>query len=155
MHAAGYDHHVTPSSASELDAELSAVLRARGQRVTLPRLLVHRHVRRTEQHVTADQVHQALAEDLPSLSAATIYATLDVLEELGFVRRMSTPGGTTVFDSRVDDHHHAICRTCGRIEDLDARVRTAVAAAAARELGFVVEHGEVQLRGQCAACAGA
>jgi len=145
---------MTPTTQA-LDAELTAVLRARGQRVTHPRLLVHRHVRRTEQHVTAEQIHQALAEDLPSLSAATVYSTLDVLEELGFVRRMSTPGGTTVYDSRVDDHHHAICRTCGRIEDIDARVRTAAAVAAAEAHGFVVDHGEVQLSGQCAACAAA
>lgn len=145
---------MTPTT-RELDAELTAVLRARGQRVTHPRLLVHRHVRRTEQHVTAEQVHHALTEDLPSLSAATIYSTLDVLEELGFVRRMSTPGGTTVYDSRVDDHHHAICRTCGRIEDVDARVRTAAAVAAAEARGFVVDHAEVQLSGQCAACAAA
>ena len=144
---------MSPPSVRELDAELTTVLRARGQRVTHPRILVHRHVRQTDKHVTAEQVHHALTQDLPSLSAATIYSTLDVLEELGFVRRMSTPGGTTVFDSRVEDHHHAICRTCGRIEDVDARVRTAAAEVAAQAVGFVVEHGEVQLSGQCAACA--
>jgi Fe2+ or Zn2+ uptake regulation protein len=142
-------------SLQDLDAELTAALRARGQRVTHPRILVHRHVRRADQHVTAEQLHQALSDDLPSLSAATIYATLDVLEELGFVRRMSTPGGTTVFDSRVEDHHHAICRSCGRIEDVDGRARTAAVAEAAQGLGFVVEHAEVQLSGRCAACAAA
>jgi len=143
----------TSQATRELDAELTAALRARGQRVTHPRILVHRHVRQADQHLTAEQVHQALSADLPTLSAATIYSTLDMLEELGFVRRMSTPGGTTIFDSRVDDHHHAICRTCGRIEDVDARVRTAAVVAAAEAAGFVVDHGEVQLSGQCAACA--
>lgn len=150
----GYPPGVRPRPPiRELDEELTAALRARGLRVTHPRLLVHRHVRRTPQHVTAEQVHQALSLELPSLSPATIYSTLDVLVELGFVRRMSTPGGTTVFDSRVDGHHHAICRACGRIEDVDARVRTAAAVDAAEGLGFVVEHGEVQLSGLCADCA--
>jgi Fe2+ or Zn2+ uptake regulation protein len=142
-----------PSSRA-LDAELSSVLRARGQRVTHPRLLVHRHVRQADRHLTAEQVHQALSDDLPSLSAATIYATLDMLEELGIVRRMSTPGGITVFDSRVDDHHHAICRSCGQIEDVDGPVRTADVVQAAGRSGFAVEHAEVQLSGRCAGCAG-
>lgn len=144
-----------PSTDQRLDRELSEALRARGQRVTLPRLLVHRHVKRSAQHVTAEQVHSELAADLPSLSPATIYSTLDVLEALGFVRRISTPGGATLYDSRTERHHHAFCRRCGRISDIEARNGTASARRAAAESGFQVEHAEVQLTGLCAACAAA
>src|SRR5438874_1243966 len=93
-----------------LDRELSDALRAHGQRVTLPRLLVHRHVRASDRHVTAEQLHQELARELPSLSLATIYATLEVLESLGLVRRVGTLAGATLYDSRTDAHHHAVCR---------------------------------------------
>lgn len=136
-----------------LDRELSDALRASGQRVTLPRLYVHRHVRRSPQHVTAEQVHSELASELPSLSPATIYSTLDVLESLGFVRRISTPGGSTVFDSRTDRHHHAFCRSCGQISDVEADNGTTAARRAAKAAGFHVEHAEVQLMGLCADCA--
>src|SRR3954454_3911444 len=97
------------TSDAELDRELSEKLRARGHRVTLPRLLVHRHVRRRAGHVTAEQLHSELAAALPSLSPATVYATLDVLGELGLVRRVSTPHGTAVYDPRTEPHHHVIC----------------------------------------------
>ena len=137
---------------SALDAQLSAALRERGHRVTLPRLLVHRHVRRSGGHLTAEQVHGELAPGLPSLSPATIYSTLELLDELGFVRRLSTPRGTTVYDPRTDAHHHAICRRCGRIEDFEAPVDAAPAMAAAAAAGFRVDHGELQLSGLCAAC---
>lgn len=137
----------------ELDAELTAALRGRGQRVTAPRLLVHRHVRRSHGHLTAEQVHGELAPGMPSLSPATIYATLELLDELGFVRRLSTPGGTTVYDPRTDAHHHAICRRCGRMEDVEAPVDASDAMAAAAKAGFRVDHGELQLTGLCAACA--
>ena len=139
---------------SELDAELTAALRGRGHRVTAPRLLVHRHVRRSRGHLTAEQVHGELAPGLPSLSPATIYATLDLLDELGFVRRLSTPGGTAVYDPRTEAHHHAICRRCGRIEDVQADVDLQAAEAAAAKAGFRADHGELQLSGLCAACAG-
>jgi Fe2+ or Zn2+ uptake regulation protein len=138
---------------SELDQQLIEALRERGHRVTVPRLLVHRHVRRTPTHVTAEQVSSELAAELPSLSAATIYATLDLLEGLGFVRRVSTPHGTTVFDSRQDAHHHLVCRRCGAIRDIDARIDTAPARRAARRAGFRVDDAELQLSGLCAACA--
>ena len=139
---------------ADLDRELSARLRGHGHRVTLPRLLVHRHVRRRAEHLTAEQVHTELAPSLPSLSPATIYATLDLLDELGFVRRISTPRGSTVYDPRPEAHHHLICRECGSIQDLDAPVDTARAERAAAA-GFAVEHGELQLSGLCASCAGA
>lgn len=137
----------------DLDAELTDALRASGQRVTLPRLLVHRHVRRSPRHVTAEQLHVELADEHSSLSPATIYATLDVLEELGFIRRINAPGGTTVYDSRTDVHHHAFCRECGAIIDIDAADGTAAVRRAATQAGFAVEHAEVQLRGLCGACA--
>jgi Fe2+ or Zn2+ uptake regulation protein len=136
-----------------LDAELTAALRARGHRVTLPRLLVHRHLRRRDGHVTPEQVHSELAPQLPSLSPATIYGTLDLLNELGFVRRVSRPRGGTVYDPRVEPHHHVICRLCGGIQDLDADVDSAEAERSARAAGFAVERGELQLSGICADCA--
>ena len=141
------------STDRELDRELIEALRAGGRRVTHPRLLVHRHVRRRDAHVTAEQVHAELAPAMPSLSPATVYATLDLLDELGFIRRISTPGASTVYDSRIDAHHHVICRSCGRIEDLRAAVDTTGAARAAAAAGFSVDHGQLQLSGLCRDCA--
>jgi Fe2+ or Zn2+ uptake regulation protein len=140
---------------TELDRELTTALRSRGQRVTLPRLLLHRHVRRRKGHLTPEQVLAELGPALPSLSPATIYATLDLLDDLGFVRRVPTPRGGTVYDPRTDAHHHLVCRRCGRIQDLEAPVDLAAARAAATAGGFTVDHGELQLSGLCADCAAA
>lgn len=131
------------------DAQLIAALRSRGARVTLARLHVHRHLREAGGHVTAEDVQSAL----PTLSPATVYATLDLLAELGFARRLSTPAGVAVYDTRTAPHHHMICRSCGRISDLDAAVDASAAERAAAAAGFAVEHGELQLSGLCAACA--
>ena len=128
----------------QADQVLSEALRARGQRVTLPRLMVHRFVTHAPRHVTADEIH----DELPSLSFATIYSTLDLLEELGLVRRVSTLRGSAVYDSRTDAHDHAMCRICGRIFDLDP---TEVPAAAAPR-GFRVERAQLELIGVCADC---
>jgi Fe2+ or Zn2+ uptake regulation protein len=135
-----------------MDAELIAALRATGRRVTMPRLLVHRYVCSGARHVTAEQVYAALAEQMPSLSAATVYDTLDLLDELGLIRRVSTPRGATTYDSRVDDHHHLVCRACGRIEDLDAAVDAGAAENAARAAGFAPDFAQLTVSGLCSAC---
>jgi Fe2+ or Zn2+ uptake regulation protein len=129
-----------------LDKQAADALRAHGHRVTLPRLLVHRFVRQAPQHVTADHVHA----HLPSLSSATVYATLELFESMGIVRRVSTFEGAAVFDSHTEAHHHAVCRRCGRMFDL---APTAVAVHAVPE-GFRVEQTDVQVVGLCADCAG-
>jgi Fe2+ or Zn2+ uptake regulation protein len=149
----GYACAVANLTDLELDHELTTALRAGGHRVTLPRRIVHRPVRRATNHLTPEAVHSQLAGELPSLSPGTIYSTLELLEALGLVRRVSTPRGGTVYDPRVDDHHHLICRNCGRIQDFEAPVRMAAAERRARELGFHPEHGELHLTGLCRACA--
>jgi Fe2+ or Zn2+ uptake regulation protein len=135
------------------DRELIAALRATGRRVTMPRLLVHRALRAGDRHVTAEQLYAELAEQVPSLSAATVYDTLDLLDELGLIRRVSTPRGATTYDSRTDDHHHMICRACGRVEDLDADVDAAAAQRSAQAAGFAVSYAQLTLSGLCSDCA--
>jgi Fe2+ or Zn2+ uptake regulation protein len=122
-------------------------LRKRGQRVTLPRLMVRRVVVQSPQHVTADDIH----EELPSLSFATIYSTLDLLEEMGMVKRVSTLDGAAVYDSRTEAHNHATCRVCGRMFDIEAATEIPPAKL---PRGFHVEQAQVQFVGVCADCRG-
>jgi Fe2+ or Zn2+ uptake regulation protein len=138
----------------DADRELIAALRASGRRVTMPRLLVHRHLREADRHVTAEQLYAELAGQMPSLSAATVYDTLDLLDELGLIRRVSTPRGATTYDSRTDEHHHMICRACGRVEDLDVEVDAGAAARSAEAAGFAVSYAQLTLSGLCSVCAG-
>ncbi len=135
-----------------LDAELVEALRKHGHRVTMPRLLVHRLVRSSDRHLTPEQVHAELAPDHPGLSPATIYGTLELLDDLGFVRRVSTPRGGIVYDPRLDDHHHVICRSCGRVQDIDAQIDTSQAEQAAKTAGFETGHGQLTLSGLCPDC---
>jgi Fe2+ or Zn2+ uptake regulation protein len=128
----------------ESDQPLIDALRERGQRVTLPRVMVHRFVKRAPQHVTADDIH----DELPSLSFATIYSTLDLLEELGLVRRVSTLGGAAVYDSRTEAHDHAVCRVCRRMFDLEPRELPEPAL----PRGFKAERAQVEIVGVCAEC---
>lgn len=133
------------------EAELASALRARGQRVTSQRLVIHRALRELDRHVSAEQVLAAVQPRLPGVSLPTIYATLELFEQLGVVRRINAPG-TVLYDPRAGDHHHLVCRRCGEVEDLDTSIDLSPALRAGRRRGFSADHAEIVISGDCESC---
>ena len=134
-----------------VSTELTTALHDRGMRVTPQRVVVHRALRELDRHVTADELLDAVGERLPNVALPTIYATLELLEELGMVRRVQR-AGTTLFDPRTDEHHHLVCTRCGAIDDVDSPVETSALERAADQRGFEHERIEAVVQGRCAAC---
>jgi Fe2+ or Zn2+ uptake regulation protein len=131
----------------------SAALRDAGYRVTPQRLLIHRTLVELGRHVSAEELLDAVAERLPSVSLPTVYASLTALEEAGLVRRVAAGRGRALFDSRPAHHHHLVCRRCGSVEDLDADVPLHGALASAARRGFVADGAEIVVHGLCGRCA--
>jgi Fe2+ or Zn2+ uptake regulation protein len=134
-----------------MSQELETALRERGMRVTPQRVVVHRALGELDRHVTADELLDAVTERLPSVSLPTIYATLELFEELGMVRRLQRCG-TTLFDPRVEPHHHLVCTSCGSVEDLDSSLDAAALERAAGRHGFAPERIEAIVHGRCRDC---
>src|ERR1700761_2655391 len=105
-----------------VETSLADALRNRGGRVTPQRLAIARIVDERDAHVTAEEIFGEVTERLPGVSMPTVYATLELLEELGHVARVPTSSGPVLFDTRSDQHDHMICRSCGSVTDLDARI---------------------------------
>jgi Fe2+ or Zn2+ uptake regulation protein len=138
------------------DEQLISILHSRGYRVTPQRIAIHRLLREQDRHLTAEDVREAVGERLPGISGPTIYATLDLLAQLGLARRIHAGTGATLYDSRAEPHHHTVCRRCGRVEDLEARRADAGGIMrAAKRGGFEAQQVEVVVSGLCASCAAA
>jgi Fe2+ or Zn2+ uptake regulation protein len=136
------------------DRDLIELLRARGQRVTSQRLLILRELRRRNRHATAEEIHRAVQDQLPGTSTPTVYATLDLLVDLGLARKIDAGVGVSMYDSRIEPHQHMVCRHCGRIEDLDGEVEIGRLLDAASATGFRADRAEVLVSGLCAECYG-
>jgi Fe2+ or Zn2+ uptake regulation protein len=134
------------------DAALRSALRAAGVRVTSQRLVLYRTLRELGRHVTADELLRATADRLPGLSVPTVYATLDLLGDLGLVRRIGGAGGATLYDAGTEPHEHLVCRSCGAVVDVPGSADVAALERAARRAGLAVEGAEVVLNGLCADC---
>src|SRR5688572_8021845 len=102
--------------------ELARILRERGIHVTAQRLAVLSAVS-SWKHVTADRVAEIVREEIGAISLQSVYDALNLLANEGLIRRIQPAGAPALFEDRVgDNHHHVICRACGRVADVDCAV---------------------------------
>jgi Fur family ferric uptake transcriptional regulator len=133
--------------------ESADLLRQRGIQVTAQRLAVLRAVE-GQPHITADGVAEIARTEIGAISRQSVYDALAMLTAEGLIRRIQPAGSSARFEARVgDNHHHVICRTCGRTADVNCAVGSAPCLTAADDCGFEIDEAEVIYWGRCPDCA--
>ena len=127
-----------------MDALISK-LREHGIQPSAQRLAVGRCVLETRLHPSADQVWAEVKVELPTVSRATVYNTLNLFVEHGLLKQLALSEGRVVFDPNLEPHHHLIDATSGEIHDVpweavDIRGEPEVS-------GFSVDEFQVVMRG--------
>jgi len=132
--------------------EPADLLRHHGVQVTAQRLAVLRAVS-GRPHGTADEVARLVRTEIGSISRQAVYDALGVLVDKGLLRRIQPAGSPARYERRVgDNHHHLVCRTCGRTVDVDCAVGSAPCLDAAHDAGYEIDEAEVIYWGRCPAC---
>ena len=150
-----HDHAAHSLLIAQRTELLRARCRERGLALTQQRLAVLETVVRSTDHPTAEAVHKALKPRYPSLSRATVYKALDTLAALGVIAKVAPPGIERVaarYDGHVGRHHHAVCRRCARVIDIEEDEIKGLRLPPAA--GFHVEDYSINFFGACRACAG-
>ncbi len=130
-------------------------LRDAALRVTAPRLAVLDAVS-AHPHASTDTVIRAVRRELPDVSHQTVYDVLRVLSGASLVRRIEPSGSVPRYEARVgDNHHHAVCRECGAIADVDCVVGEPPCLTPTSTDGFAIDEAEIIFWGRCAACSAA
>jgi Fe2+ or Zn2+ uptake regulation protein len=130
----------------------AALLREHGIQVTAQRLAVLRAVS-GEPHTTADRVAEVARLEIGAISLQAVYDALALLVAEGLIRRIQPAGSAARYEDRVgDNHHHLICRVCGRVVDVDCAVGAAPCLAAADDKGYQIEEAEIAYWGRCPDC---
>jgi len=128
-------------------------LRAAGVRVTAARRAVVHALVDADDHVTADELAERIADRQPDVHRSTVYRTLDALERLGVVTHVHLGHGRAVYHLTDRMHQHAVCEGCGLVVELGDDVLGEVQARLERETGFVVDPHHFALVGRCRHCA--
>ena len=133
-------------------SDLALLLRERGIQVTAQRLAVLRAVSR-HPHVTAEAVAEAVRAEIGAISLQSVYDALGILVDKGIIRRIQPAGSSALYEARVgDNHHHLICRTCGKTVDVDCAIGKAPCLTAADAAGYEINEAEVIYWGTCPEC---
>ncbi len=128
------------------------LLREQGVQVTAQRLAVLRAVS-DRPHSTADDVAEVVRAGIGTISRQAVYDALNILAEKGIIRRIQPAGSPALYEDRIDDnHHHVICRLCGRATDVDCAVGETPCLTAADDSGYQIDEAEVIYWGTCPEC---
>jgi Fur family transcriptional regulator, stress-responsive regulator len=133
----------------------AALLRRHGVQVTAQRLAVLRAVAERP-HSTAAEIAAVVRSEIGAISLQAVYDVLSTVTDKGIIRRIQPAGSSARYEDRVDDnHHHLICRTCGRMVDVDCAVGEAPCLTAAEDSGYEIDEAEVIYWGRCPDCVAA
>lgn len=127
--------------------------RETGMNVTPQRVAVYRALLESEDHPTPEMLYQTVSREMPSLSVATIYKTLDALVSLGLVRTVPVDGDRRRYDANDETHHHLVCSSCGKVRDYTS-VEFDALVPPRRVAGFAPKSVSVTLTGTCDDCNG-
>ncbi len=152
-----HPHHRSDHSHPDVPERVEAILqllRTDGGRVTTGRrAVVTALLTADDHHVTADDVAGIVQAEHPDVHLSTIYRTLDSLEHLGVVGRVTLGGGGAVYHLTDHVHHHLVCSGCGTVIELSDDSLAALAADVERLHGFALAAHPMSLHGLCSACA--
>lgn len=142
--------------------QVKRVLRDKGLKVTKQRLLVLEAIASCpDRHLTAEEILEMVKADYPEIGLATVYRTIQLLNELRLIDRVNLDDGFVRYEigntqdhKQKHHHHHLICMECGKVisfqDDLLEELEDKITATT----GFFIVDHEVKLYGYCSECGG-
>jgi Fur family ferric uptake transcriptional regulator len=130
----------------------AGILRRAGVQITAHRLAVLRAVS-ARSHCTADDIAAHVRAEIGTISRQAVYDALAILAEKRLIRRIQPAGSAARYEDRVgDNHHHVICRVCGKTADVDCTVGHAPCLTFADGSDYQIDEAEVVFWGTCPDC---
>jgi Fur family ferric uptake transcriptional regulator len=129
----------------------SEELRSVGLNVTAQRLAVFRAVKKFP-HAFADELCDQVRSEIGSISRQAVYDALNSMTEHGLLRRIQPAGSTARYEQKLDNHHHLVCRSCGKMTDTDCATGSAPCLSADDPQGYLIDEAEIIYWGMCPEC---
>lgn len=131
-------------------SSVESMARSRGLKMTPQRRAIIDYLQQAENHPTTEEVFKAVNEKFPMTSRATVYNTVNWLKESGMLQEVFE-AGIVRLDPNFDQHHHFVCRKCGKVEDIGFDLITDLGICALPNNNSI-ESFEIVVRGVCAEC---
>lgn len=121
-----------------------------GLKLTPQRLAILDYLEDNKQHPSAEEIYAAISKKFPTMSFATVYNTLDALQQRGEVRELTIDAGKKRFDPDTSPHHHLICVKCRGISDIFTDYELPLSER--ERAGFEIIGSHIEFYGVCPKC---
>ena len=109
-------------------------------------------VRQMCTHPTAEEVYRQVLVQCPNISLATVYRNLNLLSEMGVIKKLPLPERADRFDRRVDHHYHVFCAGCGQLFDAGVEYFHQIDETIAQKTGCIIQGHDIVFQGICKNC---
>jgi len=134
-------------------ASFIETMQQKKKRVTPQRIAIFKYLISTDSHPTAQQIYNHVKEEFPTITLATVYKTLEMLEKLGKAKELGFSGLSTRFEANLEPHINLICLKCGKIEDLNSiDPLEHLKAVVGNTSDFKITDQRVEFYGHCQQC---
>lgn len=122
-------------------------------RMTNQREMILQELKKSKNHLTADELYERVKKKMPRISLATVYRNLEILSEVGLIGKLEVSGRQKRFDWDTRDHDHVHCIQCNRVDNIELD-RTNIDVAAPQSIsGYKITGYRLEFSGLCAECA--
>jgi len=121
-------------------------------RMTNQREIILRELKKSRQHLSADELYDKVKKYMPRISLATVYRNLEILSEAGFIGKLEISGRQKRFDYDVTDHDHVYCAVCHRVDNLNIERQGLHTKEIKSVKGYSVTGYRLEIVGVCPAC---
>lgn len=121
-------------------------------RMTSQRLAILEYLAIDGNHPTANEIYEALQNETPNMSVATIYNNLNFFKEAGILKELPFGDGSSRYDLTESRHYHAVCTNCGKVVDFDYPELENADSFIESQTNFKVVNHDFKVTGLCEMC---
>ncbi len=121
-------------------------------RMTNQREIILQELRKSKEHLTADDLYERVKKKMPRISLATVYRNLEILSEAGIIAKLEISGRQKRFDYDVAEHDHIFCVECHRVDNLEIDRESVRAVSWDSDKGYSVQGYRLEVAGICPGC---
>lgn len=121
-------------------------------RMTNQREIILRELKKSKQHLAADELYDIVKKIMPRISLATVYRNLEILSEAGLIGKLEISGRQKRFDFDPSDHDHIYCVVCHRVDNLNIDRTSVDSEQLGAGAGYSVTGYRVEIMGICPQC---
>jgi Fe2+ or Zn2+ uptake regulation protein len=122
-------------------------------RMTRQREVILEELRKVCTHPSADEIYAMVRQRMPRISLGTVYRNLEILSELGEIRKLESGGCLKRFDGNATSHYHIRCVECGRVFDIHLQPLEGLEKQLDQAQGFVILGHSLEFQALCPDCA--